>query len=149
MGRTPRELVESNDNATGQSDVVVGLVDKRNEDYVEQFQSFSGQGASLGTSIPVSSGVFNPTEMQVDISNNVEVVEPSTSIAVRLLNGKRKVIKISLSSTVRDLALQLLEDASGSSFRLIAGYPPSPLVDETQTIESSGLIGAQVSMQKV
>merc|ERR1712174_130736 len=46
MGRTPRELY---DEAKEQGkNVTVGLVDKRSEEYVEQFQSFSGQGNALG-----------------------------------------------------------------------------------------------------
>ena len=140
MGRTPRELTEE-----GNGNIVVGLVDKRSEDYVEKFQSFSGAGASLGTSHSTTSGgVFDP-------SNLAEPPTPdgdTTSIAVRLLNGKRKIVKISLTSNVGDLAANLRSEAEGAPFRLVTGFPPKPLEDATATIEAAGLKGAQVSMQK-
>ena len=43
MGRTPRELAD-------EGNVTVNLVDKRSQEYVETFRSFSGAGASLGSS---------------------------------------------------------------------------------------------------
>ena len=46
QGRTPAELV----GGDGGGDITVGLMDKRSEDYVESFQSFSGAGATLGGS---------------------------------------------------------------------------------------------------
>merc|ERR1711865_1229811 len=57
-GQTPRELLaassaeaaEGTGPRTGTGNITVGLVDKRKEDYVETFRSFSGGGATLGTS---------------------------------------------------------------------------------------------------
>lgn len=144
QGRTPRELSDGNNG-----NVVVGLVDKRTEDYVETFQSFSGAGASLGTtsSSVDGSGVFDPASLHEPAAAADGAA--TTSIAVRLPNGKRKIVKVALTSTVTDLAAHLRDDADGSPFRLVSGFPPKPIQDALATIDAAGLKGAQVSMQKV
>lgn len=147
MGRTPRELVADQDGGEN-GNVVVGLIDKRREDYVESFVSFSGTGASLGTTTTSTDGIFDPTTLPDTISTTDDDSNNTTSIAVRLLNGKRKIVKILLTATVADLAAHLREEADGASFRLVAGFPPKPLEDSNCTIEAAGLKGAQVSMQK-
>lgn len=145
VGRTPRELLPED----GNGDVVVGLVDKREEDYVETFRSFSGAGQSLGGSAPASEGgTFDPASLLAP-PLALDAGRPSTSIAVRLLNGKRQVVKINMDGTVQDLATHLVPHADGNSFRLVSGFPPKPLEDPSTTIEAAGLKGAQVSMQKV
>lgn len=143
MGRTPRELSEEDEN------VVVGLVDKRDQDYEEEFRSFSGQGTSLGTSAATASanGTFNPVELP-ETPPAVDDGKPATSIQVRLSNGQRRVIRINLNATVADLAANLRSDAGSDSFRLVSGFPPRPLEDASATIDAAGLKGAQVSMQK-
>ena len=152
MGRTPRELVESTDGSipTTNTNIVVGLIDKRTEDYVEPFRSFSGAGATLGggTTTASTDGAFDPNTLP---STPLETsdTETTTSIAVRLPNGKRKIVKIALSATITDLAIHLRDDAEGASFRLSSGFPPQPITDVSMTIESAGLKGAQISMQKV
>lgn len=145
IGRTPRELLTGEDGG----DVVVGLVDKRGEDYVEKFRSFSGAGTALGaagTSVS-SNDLFEPSNLP-DPPPHVDASRPCASIAVRLLDGKRKMIKVNLDSTVQDLAAQLVPHAADSPFRLIAGFPPKALKDPKATIKAAGLDGAQVSMQK-
>lgn len=142
-GRTPAELMGENDGS-----ITVGLVDKRSEEYVEQFQSFSGAGATLGNSTAVQGNTVEaaglPPAVEVDASR------PSTSIQVRLPNGQRKVIKINLDATVLQLAANakphLGEDVT--SFRLISGFPPKPLEEFDATVEGAGLKGAQVQIQK-
>lgn len=152
MGRTPAELLEDGDsNPSG--NVTVGLVDKRQEEYVETFRSFSGAGATLGGSAADSSA---PTGSTVDPANlpaaqALDASKPSTSIQVRLPNGKRKVLKVNLDVPVLQLAAQtapLLEDTS-SSFQMISGFPPKPLEDLASTVEAAGLKGAQVQIKKV
>ena len=152
QGRTPRELVEEN----GNQNVVVGLVDKRSEDFVETFQSFSGTGTSLGSGAAAtnsdaeggeSNGVFDPSTLPESSAAAADGAE-TTSIAVRTLTSGRRVIRIALSATVQDLAVQVGGDAGGASFTLVAGYPPKPLTDPNQSVEEAGLKGAQVSMKK-
>lgn len=135
MGRTPRELAE-------QGDVKIGLVDKRSEEYVETFRSFSGAGTALGASGAVSEdGVIDPSTLLE--STPVDEGQPVTSVQVRLMNGTRRVLRMNLSSTVAQLAAHLRED-SAQPFRLVSGFPPKPITNVTQTIEEAGLKGAQV-----
>jgi UBX domain-containing protein 1 len=144
-GRTPRELAAE---ASNDSNVVVGLIDKRNEDYVEKFTSFSGTGTSLGNRQNASpDGIFSTQSSPPEIPSNIGTI---TNIAVRLLNGKRQIVSIGLGNTVADLAthLQNNDEINSVPFRLMAGFPPRPLIDAQATIESAGLKGAQISMQK-
>ena len=150
MGRTPQELTEEDGG-----NIVVGLVDKRSQEYVEKFQTFSGTGASLGTTTRTANagGVFDPASLPAvptapPVESTTSSATTTTSIAVRLLNGKRKVVQMALTATVTDLAAQLRDEAAGTTFRLVAGFPPKPLEDATATIADAGLKGAQVSMQK-
>jgi UBX domain-containing protein 1 len=140
MGRTPREL-------TGEGNVTVNLVDKRSEEYVENFRSFSGTGTSLGTTTTTSDGVFEPSSSSSSSSTSpqADTSRPSTSIQVKLLNGKRHVVKINLDATVATLASMLPAE---EPFRLVTGFPPQPLLDPEATIEESGLKGAQVIQKK-
>lgn len=144
QGKTPKELVEGSNSG----DITVGLVDKRSEEYVEKFKSFSGEGTSLGGSASASTdGNIDPATLPSP-PPAVDAGKPTTSIAVRLLNGKRKVVKINLDATVSDLAANLRDEAESNTFRLLAGFPPAALKDLSQTIEEAGLKGAQVSMSK-
>ena len=110
----------------------------------------SPPGATLGggTTTVSTDGIFDPNALP---STPLETsdTETTTSIAVRLPNGKRKIVKIALSATITDLAIHLRDDAEGASFRLSSGFPPQPITDVSMTIESAGLKGAQISMQKV
>jgi UBX domain-containing protein 1 len=139
MGRTPQELIA---DAEG-GDVTVGLVDKRNEEYVEQFRSFSGQGATLGST--VSGNTLDPSELPEP--GEVDASRPTTSIAVRLPDGKRKVVKINLDSSVLQLATHLRSSVDGP-FQIVSGFPPKPLEDFAATVEAAGLKGAQVQIKK-
>jgi UBX domain-containing protein 1 len=158
MGRTPRELVTEHDQQEeGHHNVTVNLLDKRTEEYVETFRSFSGTGTSLGTSSSSTTdnntiGVFEPSSSSSSVllpsTTTTQVVDtsrPFTSIQVKLLNGTKQVVKINLQSTVGTLASMLNAD---EPFRLVTGFPPQPLVNPDATIEESGLKGAQVMMKK-
>jgi UBX domain-containing protein 1 len=151
-GQTPDELRGDG----GNGNTTVGLVDKRKEEYVETFRSFSGAGQSLAR--PASSsdaggaatGVFDPSSLPASESN-VDGDAATTSIAVRMLDGSRKVVKIPLTATIEQLASRAAS-ASNSTitvpFRIVAGFPPKPLADGNQTVEEAGLKGAQVKLQK-
>lgn len=150
-GRTPAELLQDSEgNPSG--DVTVGLVDKRQEEYVETFRSFSGAGATLGgtgTGAVATGSTVDPSSLPA--ADALDTSRPSTSIQVRLPNGKRKVLKVNLDVPVLQLAAQiapLLEDTS-SSFQMVSGFPPKPLEDMAITVEAAGLKGAQVQIKKV
>ena len=143
-GETPEEL--AGDGSGGNT--TVGLIDKRNQDYVETFRSFSGAGQSLGASTAAAvSGVFDPAALPAPTQD--ESGAATTSIAVRMLDGSRKVVKIALSATVQELAARVAVAGSlQQSFRIVAGFPPKPLEDGSQTVEAAGLKGARVQLQK-
>jgi UBX domain-containing protein 1 len=142
--------------------VSVGLIDKRSEDYVETFSSFSGHGNSLGSSTtPLVGGagsvdgIIDPTSLPSE-PPAVDASLPTTSIQVRLVSGQRRVITINTSATVGDLAAHVVTASAGNddrtsaqSFMLVAGFPPKPLVDLKQTIDEAGLKGAQVTQKQV
>jgi len=87
----------------------------------------------------------------------------TTSIAVRMLDGKRKIIKIRLDATIEELAALIVQASNTTiavSFRIVSGFPPKPIiradgdnadragVSKATTIQDSGLKGAQVQLQK-
>jgi len=138
---TPRELLE-------EGDIAVGLIDKRQEEYVETFQSFSGNGAALGTDIgnfpENQDGVIDPLTLQVAPST-VDMAVPTTNIQIRLMNGQRRIVKINVDATILELATHL-SDSSGR-FRLLSGFPPKLITNLNQSLEEAGLKGAQVTQK--
>jgi len=171
-GQTPDELRGDGPGGSGTANAnntTVGLVDKRKEDYVETFRSFSGAGQSLvagnddapgggasaaasGTAAASGVFVFDPSAPPPsDASPPAASTTPTTSIAVRMLDGSRKVVTIAPTATVRELASSAVS-ASNSTisvpFRIVAGFPPKPLCDGDQTVEEAGLKGARVQLQK-
>jgi len=155
-GQTPDEL--RGDGPGGNGNTTVGLVDKRKEEYVETFRSFSGAGQSLAGAGAASdagsggaaAGVFDPSSLPASDGDG-DGDTATTSIAVRMLDGSRKVVKIPLTATIEQLASRAAS-ASNSTitvpFRIVAGFPPKPLADGNQTVEEAGLKGAQVKLQK-
>jgi UBX domain-containing protein 1 len=187
-GQTPREFYSTaatttaaDNHATNNSsssssnmNIVVGLVDKRHEEYVETFRVFSGAGNTLSSSSTTTTTDPHQPQQQAGIFHlssssstppEIDSLQPTATIQLRLLNGQRRVITINHHQTVADLVSHAIHqsttnnnDTSTSSsssssalllFQLMAGYPPSPLLDPTATIQQAGLINAQVSMKKV
>ncbi|MGK3750875.1 MAG: UBX domain-containing protein 1 [Bacillariaceae sp.] len=158
-GQTPSELRSTE---TGSGNITVGLIDKRKEEYVETFRNFSGEGNTLRSSGAAEggggasggaddTGIFNPSSLPSPeaITTTGENV---TSIAVRMLDGQRKVIKIKVDGTVEQLAslaVQASNTTISQSFRIISGFPPKPLTDPIATITQAGLKGSQIQLQKL
>lgn len=158
-GMIPRELSEE---AGGDGEVAVGLVDKRGEEYDpekhgssggsggggSEFQSFSGEGQSLAASARpmVMAGVIDPNN--AGTPQPVDESRPTTSIAIRLLNGKRIVVKVNLDSPVLELGQHIGDQAGTDSYVLTSGYPPATIDDLGKTVEEAGLKGAQVVLKK-
>jgi UBX domain-containing protein 1 len=157
-GQTPRELLE--DAGADKGNLVVGLVDKRSEDYVETFRSFSGSGQTLGgttesnaASDASSPDVYDTAMLRSEVvAPTVDASQPTTSIQVRFPAGTRRVITLNLTQTVADLATLAAADGANTDlpaqFQLVAGFPPQPLTNPTATILEAGLKGAQVSLKK-
>ena len=164
-GVTPRELYEGSNedgSARGVGNMEVGLVDKRNIEYEDDQNrgagaggggatptAFSGAGQSLGSSVTSSEGVITPSS-DTKTAPTADESKPQTTIQIRLLNGKRLIVKCNLDDTVQTLVLHI--EASGSAgednYVLSGGYPPRVLTDLNKSIEESGLKGAQVIQKK-
>ena len=156
-GMVPRELREETEG-----EVMVGLVDKRSEEYDPEkhgessatgggeaaFQSFSGEGQSLGATTLQSSddGVIDPVDMTSPPP--VDSDQPSTSIAVRLPNGKRVVVKLNTSQPVSAIGQHIGNQVEGR-YVLTSGFPPRTIENLGQSVEEAGLKGAQVGVKKV
>jgi len=153
-GKTPREL--SDGNVPG--DIAVSLVDKRGEEYVETFRSFSGAGSSLG-SATVTDGESSPASNTGRITP-ADYAAPSESrkgsdgkvagIQVRLLSGRRIVARLPIDSPVHALVdeIQSSGAAGEDPYVLMSGFPPALITDLNQTIKEAGLSGATVTQKK-
>jgi UBX domain-containing protein 1 len=156
VGQTPPELMMDVAGTSG-GGITVGLIDKRSEDYVETFRSFSGAGNALGDTTTTTTtdagqnndGVFDSSTLP-ETPPPIDDSQPTTSIAVRLPNGQRKVVKVNLSMTVSQVAAHIrpILPEPTMTFRIVSGFPPKPLTDVTATVEASGLKGAQVQIKK-
>lgn len=166
-GMIPRELSREAQEAGEDGEVMVGLVDKRGEEYDPErhtapgggggaavgFQSFQGEGQSLGATSSAatqsSGGVIDPTHPNNTLAPPpIDPNAPSTSIAVRLLNGKRLVVKINLSDPVSALGQHIGTQSGEDSYVLTSGYPPALIEDLGKSVEEAGLNGAQVVLRK-
>mmetsp|Transcript_39331 Transcript_39331/g.57864 ORF Transcript_39331/g.57864 Transcript_39331/m.57864 type:complete len:262 (+) Transcript_39331:34-819(+) len=151
-GMTPRELSEE---ASG-GDITVGLVDKRGEEYVETFQSFSGGGQSLGSAVAAASSASGEGEGVINPAATTPLESPSTaegettSIQVRLLSGRRIVTRVPVAGTVHNLVDQIHAsgEAGSDPYVLMSGFPPKQIKNLGQTIDEAGLAGASVTQKK-
>ena len=73
--------------------------------------------------------------------------EPTTTIQIKLANGKREKVILNLTHTVADLQAKVssFQATNGRSFTLSAGFPPKILTNASQTIEEAGLKNAAVT----
>jgi UBX domain-containing protein 1 len=174
-GRIPRELSSNNEGMMASAEVTVGLVDRRGEEYDPErhgggggegggFQSFSGEGQSLGGSSSAASsssptggggggGIVDPSVVLSTAPAPPETVDesrPITTVAVRLLDGKRLVVRMNADGTLRELAIRIANNNSNATDRYVftSGYPPTIIDDLESTIEGAGLMGAQVVLRR-
>lgn len=163
-GLIPNELRQEAAEAGQGGEVMVGLVDKRRDEYDPEkhgkcdcgdggdgggFQSFSGEGQTLssgGGPPAAAGGVIDPSAASAP--QPLDASRPSTSIAVRLLNGKRIVVKINLDSPVSEVGNHIGAQAGGDPYTLTSGYPPAVIEDLSKSVDEAGLKGAQVVVKK-
>ena len=170
-GRTPAEMSLDEDGKPMEGEVVVGLVDKRGEEYDPAnhsggsggggvgsneggggggFAAFDGEGTSLGSAATpaTSGGVIAPDSDATPPT--LDSAQPTTSIQVRLLDGTRLVIKVNTTATVQEVASAI--NASGQAgtemYVLSAGFPPRPIEDLSKTVQEAGLAGSVVNQKK-
>lgn len=158
QGRIPRELASENGDGHSHGQVEVGLIDKRQEEYVERpptFASFSGVGETLGSTTPSdinADGVIVPpsTSSVSDSDMPPASGDHLTSVQIRLISGKRQVVKLSKSAPVQELGdrLNATGMAGSDPYVFVTGFPPKPIQDLSQSIETAGLAGASVQQKK-
>jgi len=177
-GRIPRELQPQaqqggDDNDEDEDDdnipeVMVGLVDRRSEEYDPNRHgnsgnnggptpSFTGEGNSLGGGsssaiASTSGGIIDPASSS-DMSSTtaplpIDETRPVTTIAVRLLDGKRLVVKVNTDVAVIEVTRHIGTNSGSDRYVMTSGFPPSIIEDLTQSVESAGLKGAQVVLKK-
>lgn len=74
---------------------------------------------------------------------------PLTTLQLRLADGTRLRVRINLQHTVGELYDFVAAAVTGTRGRqrLLAGFPPKPLTEMSQTIEQAGLQGAAINQQ--
>jgi len=145
-GHIPEEL-----RAKHKEGLDVGLEDKRTEEYKEppppKYVEYSGQGTSLGGQAPLSSVPETEHNMKAE-PPKVDKSKPITRIQVRLHNGKVQEIEVNMDTKVSAIFdyVWCLAPVNGE-FQLIAGFPPKPLLDVSQTVEEAGLDDSKVTQK--
>jgi len=145
---TLRQKLGPNANTLG-----VKVIDKQNQDYeppIEEktkFEAFQGTGHSLNDNnnnkqINVSLESIEGKELPYDDKDE------STKIQVILYNGKRETVTVNLKSTILELYahIRYISNYDGK-FQLLAGFPPQPLDNPSQTIREAQLQGARVTQK--
>lgn len=161
-GMTPRELLD--EDGEGDGDIEINLIDKRTREYdpkvddvesddepdKEKFTSFSGTGNVLSSSTLTSTdGVIDPAAQ--DESTTIDdAPSDATSVQIRLICGKRLVIKLSKSAALSELALRINRSgqAGSENYVLVSGYPPAPITDLNQSVLDAGVAGASLIQRK-
>jgi len=149
-GLVPDELKDPNNP---DDTVEIGMVDKRNQDFEEQFRTFSGEGQALGASTTQESndGIIDPNTFSgYEAPSTLNGDGDTAMVRVTLLNGKRVVLKLKKTSKVGELvALLHSQESFSESYSLMGGYPPKKLTDLSQDISQAGLVGASITQKKV
>ncbi|CAM9460603.1 unnamed protein product [Ectocarpus sp. 8 AP-2014] len=146
-GLVPKELEAG---ATPGKGTDVKLVDKQNEDYVAPpYVAFGGDGQTMGASTVAEGAVMTATGApEASEAPEVDASQPSTTLQIRLHDGRRVRAQLNMHHTVRHIqAIIAREGAGGGSYMLMAGYPPAPLSDSSQTLEQAGLKGASITQK--
>lgn len=145
-GELPAEL-RSRHRSHG-DDLDVSVEDHRSEDYKEPaYRAFGGTGATIGGNAKPTVGIVTGSSSSGSRTIQVNETEPTTTIQVKLANGKREKIILNLNHTVGDLQAKVasFQATNGRPFTLTAGFPPKILSDATSTIDAAGLKNAAVT----
>jgi len=162
-GAIPDELV----HAAEGGEVHVDMEDHKEEEFVKPKgvrKAFTGAGNVLGGIAPgvtAASGASATSagpppadpaaaEKAAQSSLGLEDSAPSTSVQVRLPDGKRIVAKLNQERhTVGDLRrfVSQARPDYAAAFSLHTTFPPKELTDDSATIKDAGLVGAAVLLR--
>eukprot|EP00698_Gefionella_okellyi_P005697 TRINITY_DN15162_c0_g1_i1.p1 TRINITY_DN15162_c0_g1~~TRINITY_DN15162_c0_g1_i1.p1 ORF type:complete len:259 (+),score=55.18 TRINITY_DN15162_c0_g1_i1:22-777(+) len=139
-GFVPAELAPQ-----GSTEIDVDVEDKRTELYnpppPPSYVAFSGGGQTLRSdNAPAAAEVMQGASKPV-----VDESQPTTSVQIRLADGRRMVVKLNHTHTVRDLRAAIdAENPAGAPYNLQILFPRKALTDASETIQAAGLIGASI-----
>jgi UBX domain-containing protein 1 len=155
QGRVPDEF-----RSLMQDGVVldVSLVDKKSEEWAPPkgapaAVAFTGHGQTLGSSSASSTTVAakpaptssKPAALTVDES------QPTTSLRVRLLDGKQTVVKCNQSHTIAQIRAHVDAEAPPSAryiFVCTSMRPPKRDLDESKSVKEADLLNATLHQQQ-
>lgn len=134
-------------------DVNVGVADHREEgDYKAPppppYTAYAGTAQALGSAAPSAASALVQDGDAAPAPAPAEGA-PATAIQVRLVDGKKIVVRLALSGTVRDLqrAAAAAHATGGKPFLLKGGFPLKALDNPAATIEAAGLANSAVMQQ--
>jgi hypothetical protein len=78
----------------------------------------------------------------------LDASRPSASIAIRLPNGKRLIVRVNLSDPVSAIGQHIGDQVDGS-YVLTTEFPPATIENLDQNVKDAGLKGSQVGVEKV
>lgn len=119
-----------------------------------RYVAFAGSGRTLGSSsaagasssaAATGSGSEDPGEWK-----GVNESQPTTSIQLRLYDGSRMVARMNTTHTVADIRrfIRAARPDMSSGYQLLTGFPPAPITDENQSLETAGLLNAVMTQRK-
>lgn len=127
----------------------VAINDKRGENYTAPaYIAFGGESQTLGGTTELdANSIFSPDQIS-DIPPVLDESAPTTTVQIRLKNGKKIRVKLNHTHKVADL-LTLIKSHGGAtdSFSLSSGFPPKDVCGTTLSLEEAGLIGAAVTQK--
>ncbi|CAK8697965.1 unnamed protein product [Clavelina lepadiformis] len=154
-GEIPRELLR---NAHG-GEVHVDMEDHRNEEFKapkKKLKPFTGKGNMLGSPTPEfssSTKVDAPKlSSSVDPPLTVDKSKPSTTLQIRLSDGKRLKQEFNQShriSDIRNYLCNMNPELSTRPFILMTTFPNKELADESLTLSEAKLLNAVVVQKLV
>jgi UBX domain-containing protein 1 len=131
--------------------VNIALDDKSQQEYVAPaYTAFSGGGNTMVSADTNTDGIVaSAASDETAVAPVVDESKPTGAIQVRLIDGKKMVVKLNLSHTVADLVAYINANGGNSApYFLAAGFPPKKLTDFARTIEEEGLKGGVVTQKK-
>lgn len=136
----------------------VSLVDKKSEDWsppkgAPAAVAFTGHGQTLGSTAAASSSsaaaakppTSKPAALTVDES------QPTTSLRVRLLDGKQTVVKCNQSHTIAQIRAHVDAEAPPTAryiFVCTSMRPPKRDLDEAKSVKEADLLNATLHQQQ-
>lgn len=128
--------------------VSVNLVDRSTETFTPpkpKFDFATSKGQSLGGASSSSSGTSFAHATATKV--NVDASQPTTKLQIVLSDRKKVNETFNQSHTVLQLYQHIMAVSGQPKFDLVAGFPPKPLADPSQTLKEAGLLGASVQQR--